>query len=86
MTFLAHNPRRAAPARAYQRRVDLPSVEGSLGARRGRGRASRRKSLRGTFREGIYLAWGPSGEVSGTALVSPIASDFVDGRNINIDF
>jgi hypothetical protein len=36
--------------------VDLPSVEGSLGACRGGRRASRRKGLSGAFREGIYLA------------------------------
>jgi hypothetical protein len=65
--------------------VNLLGVEGSLGACRGRARASGRKSLRGAFREGVYLAWGPSGEISGAAPVSPIALDFADGRSINVD-
>jgi hypothetical protein len=74
-----------APAGAYWRGVDLPGIEGSLGARRGGGRASERKSPRGAFREGIYLAWGPSGEIGGAVPESPIASDFADGWSSNVD-
>jgi hypothetical protein len=65
-------------------RVDLLGIEGSLGARRGGRRASRRKGLSGAFREGIYLAWGPVGEIGGVAPASPIASDFADGRSNNV--
>jgi hypothetical protein len=43
-----------------------------------------RKGSRETFREEICLAWGPSGKVGGTAPASPIASNFVDGRNNNV--
>jgi hypothetical protein len=41
--------------------VDLPGIEGSLTAHRGGRRASRGKGPNGSFREGIYLAWGPAG-------------------------
>jgi hypothetical protein len=64
--------------------VDLPSAEGSLGARRGEGRASGRKGPRGAFKEGIYLSWGPSGEIGGAAAASSITSDFAERRTGNV--
>jgi hypothetical protein len=72
------------PARAHWWGVDLLGIKGSLGTRQGGGRASRRKGPRGAFREGIYLAWGPSGEISGATTMSPIASDFIDGQSSNV--
>jgi hypothetical protein len=64
--------------------VDLLGIEGSLGTHQGGRRASGRKGWSGAFREGIYLAWGPAGEIGGAAPASPIGSDFVDGRSNNV--
>jgi hypothetical protein len=65
--------------------VDLPGVKGSLSARRGGRRVSGRKGPSGAFREEVYLARGPTGEIGGTAPASPIASDFADGRGHDVD-
>jgi hypothetical protein len=76
-TFLAHFP----DMQPYwcPLGVDLLGIEGSLSARRGGRGASRRKGPSRAFREGIYLAWGPLGEIGGAAPVSPITSDSADG-------
>jgi hypothetical protein len=84
MTFLAHLPDVRPLLEPISGGVDLPGVEGSLGARQEGERACGRKGPRGAFREGIYLAWGPSGEIGDATTVSPIASDFADGRSSNV--
>jgi hypothetical protein len=50
-----------------------------------RGRESQQKEEpeRGLQR-GIYLAWGPSGEIGGTVTASLIALDFINGRSSNV--
>jgi hypothetical protein len=65
--------------------VDLLGIEGSLGARQVGGRASRRKSLRGTLGEGICHAWGPSRNVGGAAPASLLAPDFIVVQNSNVN-
>jgi hypothetical protein len=65
--------------------VDLPGIEGSLGARRGGGKASGRKGPRGAFREGIRRAWGPFDDVGGATPERSIAPDLVGGRANDID-
>jgi hypothetical protein len=61
--------------------VDLLGAEGSLGARRGGRKAIRRKGPIRALREGIYLAWGPVGEIGSATPASPIASDSADRRS-----
>jgi hypothetical protein len=82
-TFLAHLPD-VRPLLEPVGGVDLLGVEGSLGARREGRRANRRKGPSGAFREGIYLTWGPTGEIGGAASASPIASDSADGRSNDV--
>jgi hypothetical protein len=84
LTFLAHLPDVRPLLEPIGGRVNILGVEGSLGVHQGGRRASGRKGSSGAFREGIYLAWGPAGEIGGAAPASPIASDFADGQSNNI--
>jgi hypothetical protein len=78
VTFLAHlldmcpllEPVGGSTSQA-SRGVMMP-VEGERRANRGKGPS-------GSFREGSYLTWGPTGEVGGAAPASPIALDSAGG-------
>jgi hypothetical protein len=86
VTTLAHLPDvRSLQEPVGGQGVDLPGIEGSLGARRGVGGASGREGPLGALEKGICRASGPTINVGGAAPACLVASDPIGGQVYDAD-